>query len=59
MAPPQFYELSRLINFKDVDVLHKFAAERSVHGLEEYLPHLIKTDDGLYSILPGKNIQIF
>lgn len=54
MPPPQFYELSRLTNFKDVDVLQKFAADRSTCGSEEYLPHLIQTDDdGLFSILPG------
>lgn len=54
LPPPQFYELSRLTNFKDVDALQKFAADRSMCGSEEYLPHLVQTDDGLVSLLPGK-----
>lgn len=53
LAPPQFYELSRLTNFKDVDAIQKFATERSIYGSEEYLPHIIKTDEDVYSILPG------
>lgn len=56
VPPPQYYELSRLNNFKDIDSLSKFANERSECGLERYFPYRINTDNGVYSILPGDDL---
>jgi hypothetical protein len=52
---PQFYEMSRLKTMPDIDILSNFAAQRSKFGFETYWPYRIKTENGLYSILPGKS----
>lgn len=53
LPPPQFYEISRIASFFDIDRLSDFANERIHGGLERYWPYRIETDEGLYSILPG------
>jgi nucleoside diphosphate-linked moiety X motif protein 19 len=53
---PQFYEMSRLKTMPDIDILSNFAAQRSKFGFETYWPYRIKTENGLYSILPGDDL---
>jgi len=56
LPPPQFYEISRLRNFADIDNLLKFASDRASYGIERYFPLRISTEDGNYTILPGTSI---
>ncbi|XP_065165249.1 acyl-coenzyme A diphosphatase NUDT19-like [Atheta coriaria] len=56
LPPPQFYEISRLGNFLDVDRLMKFAHERAAQGIERFIPVHCKTDKGVYAILPGDDL---
>lgn len=50
---PQFYEISRIRNFNDIQILSGYAKERSYYGCEKYFPHRVRTSEGLYTILPG------
>lgn len=52
---PQFYEISRIRNFNDINTLSDHAKKRSYHGCEKYFPHRVSTSEGLYTILPGTN----
>jgi hypothetical protein len=44
LAPPQVFELLRLINIKGFDELKKFAFERQELGLEQWNPRIILRD---------------
>lgn len=56
IAPPQFYELSRLCRFPSLNDLHKFVNERAIEGCEQWLP--VMTVEGLHniSLLPGDQL---
>lgn len=56
LPPPQFYELSRLLNFSNLDKLVMFAKERAVHGTKLILPVQFKCIDGLVSVFPGDEL---
>jgi len=56
LPPPQFYEISRLKNFIDIDDLLRFAADRAHCGSERYFPYRINTETGVFSILPGDDL---
>ncbi|XP_067144823.1 acyl-coenzyme A diphosphatase NUDT19-like [Centruroides vittatus] len=56
LAPPQVYELSRLIHFKNYQMLQKFVRYRSVKGVERWLPVLCSCKDGALSLLPGDDM---
>lgn len=56
IAPPQFYELSRLCRLTRLTDLHKFAKDRAIEGCEQWLP--VVTADGNHhiSLLPGDEL---
>ncbi|XP_056448215.1 nucleoside diphosphate-linked moiety X motif 19 [Gadus chalcogrammus] len=56
IAPPQFYELSRLCHYPSLSELHTFASQRSQEGCEHWLPVVLKTDTELLSLLPGDKL---
>jgi nucleoside diphosphate-linked moiety X motif protein 19 len=56
LAPPQVYELSRLLNFRDQQDLAQFSAIRHQAGLTTWLPVRMECDDGMLSILPGDSL---
>ncbi|GBM48258.1 Nucleoside diphosphate-linked moiety X motif 19 [Araneus ventricosus] len=53
LAPPQVYELSRLIHFSSFQTLRTFARDRANKGVERWLPVIITCQDGVISLLPG------
>ncbi|XP_044257645.1 nucleoside diphosphate-linked moiety X motif 19-like isoform X2 [Tribolium madens] len=53
---PQFYEMSRLKTISDVESLSKFATERAKFGFETYWPNRVKTNEAMYTILPGDDL---
>lgn len=53
LAPPQVYELSRLLNFANQDDLRQFCSIRHRKGLKSWLPVRQECSDGLISLLPG------
>jgi len=56
LAPPQFYELSRLLNFAKFDDLKRFASARSLLGTRTWMPYLINVQDGEISIYPQDDL---
>nr|XP_026693998.1 nucleoside diphosphate-linked moiety X motif 19-like isoform X3 [Ciona intestinalis] len=53
LAPPQVYELGRLLNFKQHQVLARFTSKRRLKGLSRWLPVRAQSTDGvLMSLLP-------
>ncbi|KAM3625023.1 uncharacterized protein V6R79_005791 [Siganus canaliculatus] len=55
VAPPQFYELSRLCRFPLLDDLHSFCSQRATEGCEQWMP-VIRTDEQPMSLLPGDKL---
>ncbi|XP_048885988.1 nucleoside diphosphate-linked moiety X motif 19 [Brienomyrus brachyistius] len=53
IAPPQFYDLSRMCRFPRLQELHSFAAARGLEGCERWLPVRLVSKDCLVSLLPG------
>lgn len=53
LAPPQVYELSRLLNFPEQDQLVEFSAGRHGSGCKTWLPIRLQCQDGTISLLPG------
>ncbi|XP_036608059.1 nucleoside diphosphate-linked moiety X motif 19 [Trichosurus vulpecula] len=56
LAPPQFYEIRRLVNFASLSDLHKFCLDRSSEGCERWLPIMLLTLDGAVQLLPGDEL---
>jgi len=56
LAPPQVYELSRLLNFSAQQDLAKFSQTRHKQGLSTWLPVRKECQDGMLSILPGDSM---
>jgi len=56
LAPPQVYELCRLLNFSDQQQLKEFTRTRHREGCITWLPVRLQCDDGLLSILPGDSM---
>ncbi|KAE8297269.1 Nucleoside diphosphate-linked moiety X motif 19 [Larimichthys crocea] len=54
IAPPQFYELSRMCRFPLLNDLHNFASRRATEGCEHWLPVLMK--ERFLSLLPGDKL---
>lgn len=54
--PPQFYEFSRLSNFKKVKELTDFAWKRELLGSTLFMPIVYNCCDGMTFILPGDEI---
>lgn len=55
LYPPQGYELHRLSKFNDLEKLINFAKKRSCKGDDLFYPMLIKVNDGIIFIFPGKS----
>nr|XP_046239204.1 nucleoside diphosphate-linked moiety X motif 19 [Scatophagus argus] len=55
IAPPQFYELSRMCRFPLLRDLHNFSSQRATEGCEQWLP-VIKKDEHPISLLPGDKL---
>ncbi|XP_020714249.1 nucleoside diphosphate-linked moiety X motif 19 isoform X2 [Ceratitis capitata] len=53
LHPPQFYELSRLLNFNRIHELIEFARVRSQKGVTLMFPIIQKCSDGTVSLMPG------
>lgn len=55
LPPPQWYEISKLINQKDIESLVNFSADRSCLGCEQIYPILLhpKKGKGHIAIFPG------
>ncbi|XP_023719111.1 nucleoside diphosphate-linked moiety X motif 19 isoform X2 [Cryptotermes secundus] len=53
---PQFYELSRLINFDCIEELADFAVQRNSTGSELWMAVRIQTLDGEVFLLPGDDM---
>lgn len=53
IAPPQTYELSRLIQFESVDELLNFAWKRSSHRVKRWMPVIYSCSGGTIFALPG------
>ncbi|KAJ8407913.1 hypothetical protein AAFF_G00269570 [Aldrovandia affinis] len=56
IAPPQFYDLSRLCRFPQLQDLHSFARERALEGCEQWLPVRLVCTDCTISLLPGDGL---
>lgn len=57
LAPPQIYEMGRLMNFSELNDLESHAKERAAWGCQRWMPVRVKYEDGVASILPGMVIQ--
>ena len=56
LAPPQVYEICRLLHFPKLGDLHRFAWERaSTHRVKEYFPVVVGCEDGLMVVYPGQH----
>ncbi|KAM7406331.1 hypothetical protein PAMP_000714 [Pampus punctatissimus] len=53
IAPPQFYELSRMCRFPLLNDLHNFSSQRATEGCEQWLPVVVLKDEHYISLLPG------
>lgn len=56
IAPPQFYELSRMCRFPLLNDLHHFAHQRATEGCDQWLPVVILQDQHHISLLPGDKL---
>ncbi|XP_003977474.1 acyl-coenzyme A diphosphatase NUDT19 [Takifugu rubripes] len=57
IAPPQFYELSRMCQLPFLLDLHNFSSKRATEGCEHWLPVLSKDDHNRpVSLLPGDKL---
>ena len=56
LAPPQFWEISRISNLTNFDELKDFSVQREIKGCETWLPILKFCTDGHYSIYPGDDL---
>ncbi|RWS30808.1 Nucleoside diphosphate-linked moiety X motif 19-like protein [Leptotrombidium deliense] len=53
LAPPQVYELSRLMNFKDYKSLRDFSINREKLGIQRWSPIMTGFKDGVRLSFPG------
>ncbi|CAG5124792.1 unnamed protein product [Candidula unifasciata] len=56
LAPPQVYELSRLVRFQTVDELVIFAWKRSSHRAQRWMPVIYSCADATLFVLPGDDL---
>ncbi|GFX81490.1 nucleoside diphosphate-linked moiety X motif 19 [Trichonephila clavipes] len=56
LAPPQVYELSRMIPLQSYHDLKKFAKKRELLGCERWMPIISTAIDGAVSYLPGDDL---
>ncbi|KAJ8303598.1 hypothetical protein KUTeg_019994 [Tegillarca granosa] len=53
LAPPQVYEVCRLLNFKDAEDLNNFAWKRAEQRVVRYFPVIYFCQDGVSIVYPG------
>lgn len=53
VAPPQVWEMSRMLHFSHLDQLQHFALSRQRQGLERWMPVVTALNDGTLFFLPG------
>ncbi|XP_078107901.1 acyl-coenzyme A diphosphatase NUDT19 isoform X1 [Sander vitreus] len=53
IAPPQFYELSRMCRLPLLYDIHNFSSQRATEGCEQWLPVVSLKDEHYISLLPG------
>ena len=56
LAPPQVYELSKMLTMTSAADLKSQARLRQCHGLSTWLPVRVECEDGLLSLLPGDHM---
>ncbi|XP_045072717.1 LOW QUALITY PROTEIN: nucleoside diphosphate-linked moiety X motif 19 [Coregonus clupeaformis] len=56
IAPPQFYDLSRMCRFPSLQDLHSFSRRRASEGCEQWLPIRMVSDNYYISLLPGDEL---
>jgi len=56
LPPPQFYELSRCLNFQSLEQLRQFAQQRESNGYVLTHPVMYKCTDGLVHLFPGDDM---
>ncbi|XP_013105034.2 acyl-coenzyme A diphosphatase NUDT19 [Stomoxys calcitrans] len=56
LPPPQFYELSRLLNFSELEKVKNFAQTRAMEGLDAIFPVERKCKDGRVSLFQGDDL---
>ncbi|XP_050396938.2 acyl-coenzyme A diphosphatase NUDT19 [Patella vulgata] len=56
IAPPQLYELSRFLNFENIEDLHRFIWQREEHRVKQYLPVRVRCQDAYLFLLPGDDL---
>lgn len=56
LPPPQAYEISRFLQFRDYDKLKEFAVNRGKMGLERWCPVKVMATDGFLTVLPGDDL---
>ena len=56
LAPPQFWEISRIANFAKLDDLKTFTVKREYQGCKTWLPVLKIYKDGSLALYPGDDL---
>ncbi|KAL9692079.1 hypothetical protein quinque_015977 [Culex quinquefasciatus] len=56
LAPPQYYELNRLVHMPDIDQVVQFARERSARGSTLICPVQYKCSDAAIFVFPGDDL---
>lgn len=57
LAPPQVYEVHRLLHFQQVEDLHRFNWDRALkHRVRQYFPVVVGCDDGIIVVYPGDEL---
>ena len=56
LAPPQIYEICKLLNFQNFEELHNSTLERRNKRVKRIFPIPILCDDGIFVVYPGKFI---
>ena len=58
LAPPQVYEVSRLLGHPQLEQLESHARQRATLGHTRWMPIRIKHKDGVVAALPGEYISV-
>lgn len=57
LAPPQVYEVHRLLHFQLVEDLHRFNWDRALkHRVRQYFPVVVGCEDGIVVVYPGDEL---
>ncbi|CAJ1048959.1 nucleoside diphosphate-linked moiety X motif 19 [Xyrichtys novacula] len=59
IAPPQFYELSRMCRLPLLNDLHNFSSKRGTEGIEHWLPVIVSEDGENVTLMPGMNHSLY